>query len=90
MNRRIRSLRYIVLALALFTYVNTETLHSVPAVAGMQRQSASPGRVSGSITQNLPSKAPKQLIENPSHVRQRGSVQHIVAGDTKYASPANS
>jgi len=52
MNRRFRYLRYIVLSLLLFTCVNTETLHSVPAVAGMQRKSSSPGRVSGSITRD--------------------------------------
>ena len=28
-------------------------------------------------------KLPKQLIENPNHVRQRDSVQHIVAGGRK-------
>ncbi len=52
MNMRFRSLRYIVLVLTLFTYVNTEPLSSRRAAAGMQRKSSSPGRVSGSITRD--------------------------------------
>lgn len=52
MNRRFRSLRYIVLGLSLLTSVNTETLSSVRAVAGIQRKSASPSPVSGSITED--------------------------------------
>ena len=52
MNMRFRSPRCIVLVLSLFTCVNTEPLSSVPVVAGIQRKSASPGTVSGSITQD--------------------------------------